>query len=145
MIRSGQYALFIRDRDTSIPLSGDGRFAPRNSVAIFDSLSEARASAEEICAKYPRARCDIYDSQGLANDPVESIYNAAVRENYVGPKPARRRLYWGTAAVFAGIVLIAWDVHRDLRFLWGYILGFKMLLIGGAAVAQAAITLRDLR
>lgn len=144
-IRSGEYALFIRDRDTSVPLSGEGRFASHNFVAIFDSLPEARASGEEICAQHPRARCDIYDSEGLANDPVESIYNAAVRENYVGAKPARQRLYWGVAAVCVGSALIAWDVHRDLLFMWGYILGIKMVLIGGAAVIQGALILRDLR
>jgi hypothetical protein len=144
-IRSGQYALFIRDRDTCVPIAAEGQFAAHHFVAIFDSLPEARASGEEVCAKHPRARCDIYDSEGLANDPVESIYNAAVRQNYVGPKPARRRLYSGVAAVCVGIVLIAWDVHRDLLFMWGYIVGVKMVLIGGAAAVQGALMLRDLR
>jgi hypothetical protein len=136
-IRPGQYALFVRDRDTSVPAD--------NSVAIFDSLPEARASGEGICAQNPRARCDIYDSEGLANDPVESIYNAAVKGNYVGPKPARQRLYWGLAALSVGTGLIAWDVHRDLLFMWGYILGIKLVLIGGSLAVQGALMLRELR
>jgi hypothetical protein len=136
-IRPGQYCAFLRDRDTSAPLSID--------VTIFDSLAEARAWGEAICAQQPRARCDIYDSDGLANDAVESIYNAAVRENYVGPKPARRRLYGGLAAVSVGIALIAWDVHRDLLFMWGYILGVKLVLVGGALAIQGSLMLRDLR
>jgi len=136
-IQPGQYAAFLRDRDTSVPLTAD--------VAIFDSLSEARAWGEEICARNARARCDIYDSDGLANDAVESIYNADVRGDYVGPKPARRRLYAGLAAVCVGIVLIAWDVHRDLLFLCGYIVGIKMVLVGGALAFQGALMLRDLR
>jgi hypothetical protein len=144
-IQPGQYAAFLRDRDTSVPLSADGQFAAHNSVAIFDSLSEARAWGEDICARHSKVRCDIYDSEGLANDAVESIYNAAVRGNYEGPKPARRRLYRGLAAVCAGIVLIAGDVHRDLLFMWGYILGVKMVLIGGAVAIQGALMLRDLR
>jgi hypothetical protein len=137
VIRPGQYAAFLRDRDTSAPLSND--------VTIFDSLPEAHAWGETICAAHPRARCDIYDSDGLANDAVESIYNAAVRGNYVGPKPARRRLYGGLAAVCVGSALIAWDVHRDLLFLWGYILGVKMVLVGGALAIQGGLMLRDLR
>ena len=144
-IQPGQYAAFLRDRDTSVPLTADGQFADHNSVTIFNSLSEARAWGEEICARLSRVRCDIYDSEGLANEAVETIYNAAVRGNYVGPKPARRRLYGGLAAICVGIVLIAWDVHRDLLFMWGYILGVKMVLIGGAVAIQGALMLRDLR
>ena len=144
-IQPGQYAAFLRDRDTSVPLSPDGQFAAQNSVTIFDSLPEARAWGEEICARHARARCDIYDSEGLANDAVESIYNAAVRGNYVGPKPARRRLVAGLAAVCVGTALIAWDVHRDLLFIWGYIVGIKLVLIGGTLAVQGALMLRDLR
>ena len=137
-IQPGQYAAFLRDRDTSVPLTAD-------SVTIFDSLPEARAWGEEICARNARARCDIYDSDGLANDAVESIYNAAVRDNYVGPKPARRRLYWGLAVMCVGSALIAWDVHRDLLFIWGYIVGVKMVLVGGSLATQGVLMLRDLR
>jgi hypothetical protein len=134
-IRPGQYAAFLRDRDRSVPLTAD--------VTIFDSLAEARVWGEEICARHSRARCDIYDSEGLANEAVESIYNASVRGNYVGPKPARRRLYAGLAAVCVGIFLIAWDVHRDLLFLWGYIVGIKMVLVGGSVAVQGALMLRE--
>ena len=144
-IQPGQYAAFLRDRDTSVPLTAAGQFAAHNSVTIFDSLSEARAWGAEICARHPRARCDIYDSEGLANDAVETIYNAAVRGDYVGPKPARRRLCWGLAAMCVGIALIAWDVHRDLLFIWGYIVGVKMVLIGGTLATQGVLMLRDLR
>jgi hypothetical protein len=137
-IHPGQYAAFLRDRDTSVPLTAD-------SVTIFDSLPEARAWGEDLCAQHPRARCDIYDSEGLAKDAVESIYNAAVRDNYVGPKPARRRLYWGLAVMCVGSALIAWDVHRDLLFIWGYIVGVKMVLVGGSLATQGVLMLRDLR
>jgi hypothetical protein len=145
IVQPGEYALFIRDRDSSVPLSGEGQCAARTFVTIFDSLPEARAFGEDICAQHPRARCDIYDSEGLANDPVESIYNASVRHNYVGPKPARQRMYWGITALCVGIGLIAWDVHRDLLFMWGYILGIKLVLVGGSAAVQGALMLRDLR
>lgn len=144
-IEPGQYAAFLRDRDSSVPLTTDGQFAAHSSVTIFDSLFEARAWGEEICERHSRVRCDIYDSEGLANDAVESIYNTAVKGSYVGSKPARRRLYGGLAALCVGIVLIAWDVHRDLLFMWGYILGLKMVLIGGAVAIQGALMLRDLR
>ena len=144
-IWSGQYAAFLRKRDTSAPLTADGQFAAQNAVTIFDSLAEARLWGEGICARHSRARCDIYDSEGLANDAIESIYNAAVRGNYLGPIPARRRVYAGIAAACVGLVLIAWDIHRDLLFMWGYILGVKMVLIGGAVAIQGALMLRDLR
>ena len=144
-IRPGQYAVFLRDRDTSVPLAADGQFGVHNSVTIFDSLSEARVWGGQVCALQARVRCDIYDSEGLASEAVESIYNAAVRGRYVGPKPARKRLYGGLAAVCVGTVLIAWDVHRDLLFLWGYILGLKMVLVGGAVAIQGALMLKDLR
>jgi hypothetical protein len=144
-IRPDQYVAFLRDRDSSVSLTVDGQFAAHNSVAIFDSLSEARAWGEKICERHSRVRCDIYDSEGLANDAVESIYNATVKENYVGSKPARKRLYAGLAAVCIGSALIAWDFHRDLLFIWGYILGLKLVLIGGALAIQGALMLRDLR
>jgi hypothetical protein len=145
VIRPGQYAVFLRDRDTSVPLASDAQCAARNSVTIFDSLSAARAWGEQVCARHARTRCDIYDSGGLAGDPVDSIYNAAVMGNYVGPKPARRRLYGGLAAACVGSILIGWDFHRDLLFLWGYILGIKIVLAGGAMAIQGALMLRDLR
>lgn len=144
-MRPGDYAAFPRDRDTSVPLTADGQFAAHYHVTVFDSLSDARAWGEAICAQHPRIRCDIYDSEGLANDALESIYNTAVRADYVGAKPARKRLCWGIASICAGAVLIAWDVHRDLLFLWGYILGLKMVFIGGAAAVQGALMLRDSR
>ena len=122
-----------------------GEPAPQTSVAIFDTLPEARAWGEQICARHSKVRCDIYDSEGLAKDPIASIYNSAVRESYVGPKPARKRLYWGFVSLCAGIVLIAWDVHHDFALMWGYILGIKMILIGGTAIIQGALMLRDLR
>ncbi len=64
-IRPGQYAVFLRDRDTSVPLTADGQFAAHNSVTMFDSLSEARAWGEQACAMHARARCDIYNSEGF--------------------------------------------------------------------------------
>jgi hypothetical protein len=133
-IRPGQYSAFLRDRDTSVALD--------TSVTIFDSLNEARAWGEEVCACNARTRCDIYDSEGLANNAVDSIYNAAVRGDYVGVKPARTRLFAGLAALSVGTVLIAWDFHRDFRFMWGYILGVKLVLIGTTAAIQGASMLR---
>ena len=44
-----------------------------------------------------------------------------------------------------GIGLIAWDVHRDLLFMWGYILGVKLVLVGGFLAIQGASMLKDLR
>lgn len=83
--------------------------------------------------------------KALVNDAVESICNAAVKGNYVGPKPARWRLFGGLASLFVGTALIAWDFHRDLLFMWGYVLGIKMVLVGGAVATQGALMLRDTR
>jgi hypothetical protein len=144
-IRPGQYAVFLRDRDTAVALTPDGQIATDPSVTVFESLPEAHAWGVEICAQRPRIRCDIYDSDGLANDPVESLYNPAIRGKYVGPEAGRKRLYVGVTAIFIGSLFIAWDVHRDLLFLWGYIIGLKLVLTGGVSVIQGVAILKDSR
>ena len=135
--------MFLRDRDTAVALTPDGQIATAPSVTIFDSLPEAHAWGEEICGQSPGIRCDIYDSDGLANDPVESLYNVAVRGKYAGPEAGRRRLYLGFTAMCVGSMFIAWDVYRDLLFLWGYVIGLKLVLTGGVSIIQGVAILRD--
>jgi hypothetical protein len=96
-----------------------------------------------MCARSPRIRCDIYDSDGLANDAVESLYNPAIRGKYVGPEAGRKRLYVGFTAICIGSLFIAWDVHRDLLFLWGYVIGLKLVLTGGVSIIQGISILSE--
>jgi hypothetical protein len=134
LVRAGQYAVFVFDADTHVARDGEGLPVPSGqcaSIALCDSLSEAVDLATKITASHPRLCGEIYDYEGMSKAPVQVVYNPAVRGKYEGLQFAKRQTLWGALAVLIGLAFIVHDVMLDLAWIWGYIIGVKLTLVGG--------------
>jgi len=58
---------------------------------------------------------------------------------------ARREAFWGSLVFLCGVVFAAADFARDLRWIWGYIIGVKCMLAGGAFLVRGLIGLYEYR
>ena len=66
-------------------------------------------------------------------DPVRTVYHRKVAGRFTGRPKARREIAMGLgflalAAVFIG-VFIGYDASHQLKWLWGYIVGFKFAIL----------------
>jgi hypothetical protein len=78
LIRPGQYAVFLTDVESSVPVFQDG--APIASASeyfclIFDALPDAESYCEQAVKTFHRMRCEVFDSAGRANPPVAVFVN----------------------------------------------------------------------
>jgi hypothetical protein len=139
LIREGQYAVFVLDARIRLPRDFNGEpFGPNGdgAVGIAEDLSEAGSSARGIVARHPELCCEIYDHEGKSGPPLEVVYEESVRGRYVGLPVARRETMWGSFLFCCGIGFVALDVSRDLLWMWGYIVGLKLCLVGGSFLVR---------
>jgi hypothetical protein len=148
LIHPGQFAVFLSEAQTGLPRDREGwRFASDDEacVAVCDSQDEAAAFAAEIVTRHPEIRCEIYDHDGKANEPLRTVYHPKVRGKYEGLEFARRETFWGALVFVCGVGFVAADFARDLRWIWGYIIGVKCMLVGGAFLVRGLVGLYEYR
>jgi hypothetical protein len=63
---------------------------------------------------------------------LKTIYDPGVRHKFVGLAHARRQSLAGAVLTCIGTALIVVDISRGFAWIWGYVLGLKCLLPGGA-------------
>lgn len=142
IIRPGQYAIFVFEARSHVARDCDARHfsAPDEvKIALCDSLAEASESAKGIVFAHGELCCEIYDHAGKANDPVETVYHPAERHKYEGRRYHKREVYLGGPAVAVGIVLVIFDYNRGFTWMWGYIIGLKLIMSGGFAMIRGLI------
>jgi hypothetical protein len=107
----GEYAVVILDAGKRVPRDAEGReFATGEAGAqLWESVEEARMFAGDVVARHPELCCEIYTHEGKSGEPLDTVYNQAVRGKYEGRPYAK----------------------HDLTLLWGYIIGAKLVIIGG--------------
>jgi hypothetical protein len=134
IIRPGEHCLFILDAELRVPKDTNGRqFAEGEAAAeITRDFAAAVQFAEDLVARHPELCCEIYGSEGKAGEPLRTVYEPSVRGRYEGLPWAKREASIGAAIIGVGILLIIYDAHHDLAWLWGYIVGAKCMIIGGA-------------
>ncbi len=143
-MRPGQFAVFPVDlkfhrlHDESGTLAGADPL-----VAVYPSLGEAEAHANEIVARFPALFCEIYDHEGKVKEPVRVIYNASVKGKYVGRPAAWRFTYWGAFILACGVALVTVDGLHDWHLIWGYVIGNKLILAGGALLLRGLLGFRS--
>jgi hypothetical protein len=144
-IRAGQYAIFLFDARTHLARDATGRYPGRDesSVALCDHLQEAVETAGGLVGAHPELCCEIYDHEGMAGEPVEVIYNPAERGKYVGRPVARREAWWGTALCLCALGFIFADFRHGLAYIWGYVLGLKLLIIGLVLLVRGFLGLHE--
>jgi hypothetical protein len=147
IIRSGQYAVFLFDARTHVLRNADGKYPARGeaSVAICADLQEAVGLSNSLVAAHPDLCCEIYNHEGMSGDPLQVIYNPAVRGRYVGRPVARRETLWGIALCLCSVGFIVADFRHDLAFIWGYVIGLKLLIVGCVLVVRGVLGLYEHR
>jgi hypothetical protein len=143
----GQYAVFVLEIRTHVARDAEGRFPVEGdaSVAICEDLHEAAECARSIVFRHPQLCREIYDHEGKAGAPLQVIYNPAVEGRYQGRPYARRVTAWGSGIFLCGAALIALDMRRDLAWIWGYVLGLKMVIVGTGLLVHGLAGLYELR
>ncbi len=143
VILPGEYCVFILDAETRTPRDAEGRpFSPGSeAVAICGGLEEAVDLAESIVNRHPELCGQIYDRHGKSDEPLRTVYEPSVRGRYEGRPYARRETLRGLTLMSGGAVLVLIDVRHDLTWMWGYIIGAKLALIGGAFLVRGLIGL----
>ena len=98
LVRPGQFAVFLFDPRTHVPMDDAGGHPSNDdvSIAICDSLEEAIGFANATVATHPHVFCEIYSHEGKSGDPIQSIYNPAERGKHVGRPVAWRFTRWGS-------------------------------------------------
>jgi hypothetical protein len=146
LLDPGQYALFVFDTRTRTPRNADGSApGPKGrSLAILDSREEAVAFANDVVSRDPALYCDIYDQAGEYGQPLETIGDIAFRDKYVRGR-ARKELIGGSVLFVCGMILAAIDFHRNLQWIWGYVLGLKCMIVGTCLMVAGAIGLQKER
>lgn len=81
-------------------------------------------------ARHPELCCEIYDHEGKSGEPLQVVYNPAVEGRYRGRPLERRITIWGSVVFSCGAALIVVDIQHGLAWIWGYVLGLKMLVVG---------------
>ena len=106
-------------------------------MAICESLQEAEALANRVTGEHPNLYCEIYDHEGKAKDPVRSVFDPKALAKHRGPLYARRQALIGVGFLAVGTTLASIDFYHHLKFIWGYVLGLKCLVLGGTFVVRA--------
>jgi hypothetical protein len=124
--------VFLFDIRTHVARDVEGQFPAGGNVsaAICDDLDEARAFAGGVVARHPELCCEIFDHEGKSGAPLQVVYDPTVQGRCQGRPVARRETAWGVTVFACGVALIAVDLRHDLAWIWGYVIGLKMVLVG---------------
>ncbi len=106
-------------------VSWDGK---ESACTVFDSLDDAEAFVQRRVVEVPTVRCRIYDSRGLAGQPVREISGA---EHKGDSEISSRFRRWGAAILLlGGIVLGILDWQSDFTRMWPGTLAARMIPVG---------------
>ena len=138
IIRPGEFCVFILDADDRVPKDFEGRHFRDGDAAveITPDFDTAVRFAEAVVARHPELCCEIYGSEGKSGEPLRTVYEASVRGKYEGLPFAKRETAIGLAVIFVASLFIIYDARHDLRWMWGYIIGAKLLIIGGSYLVR---------
>ena len=134
LIQPGQFAVFIFDAPTHVARDSEGAIfkpAGTESIALCDNFPEALAFASGVVAIHPELCCEVYDDEGKSKEPRQTVYNPAVRSKYEGRQYAKRQALWGSLVVVCGVAFAAYDFTQHFTWIWGYVIGAKLTVIGG--------------
>ncbi len=147
IIREGEYCLFLLDAADRTPRDSEGRpfSSGDQSVAICRSLAEAVELANTVVARHPELCAQIYDHHGKSGDPLRVIYEPSVRGKYEGRPYAKREAFWGLLLASCGTGFIVYDARHDLKWMWGYLIGMKLFIVGGSFLVRGLVGLYEHR
>jgi hypothetical protein len=151
LVQDSDYVVFVADAKTGAPRDSEGQpfrdtaGVRGPSAALCASMSEAEEFADSVTTRHPELSCSIYDREGKAKPALAVVYDVSVRGRYVGRGHARRQLLIGAAFISVGVTLAIIDLRHDMRFIWGYVVGLKCLILGGTFVTRGCLELVELK
>jgi hypothetical protein len=149
IIQAGQYAVFHKDAHTEIETDTEARYLPTGAAStclIFDSLEEAKSYCQPQVERFPKLRCEIYDTGGKANPPVAIILNPELAETLEeSPASAKRKIVAGVALMVLSVPLFVWDWRGQWSFILPTLAGINMIFIGFRIILWGLGTLENAR
>jgi hypothetical protein len=138
IIRPGQYCVFILDARDRIPKDLEGRSFGEGeaSVQIAATFDDAARFAEEVVSRHPELCAEIYNHEGKSGEPIRTIYEPSVRGKYEGMPLAKRSIGIGLLLLAGASAFVVCDARHDLRWMWGYIVGLKLAIVGGSYLVR---------
>jgi hypothetical protein len=139
--------VFILDARDRVPKNVDGRSFGEGeaSVEIADNFNDAVRFANEVVSRHPELCAEIYNHEGKSGEPIRTVYEPSVRGKYEGLPPAKRSTGIGLLLLAAATVFVIYDAKHDLRWMWGYIVGLKLAIIGGSYLVRGVAGLLEHR
>jgi hypothetical protein len=130
-MKHGQYAVILNDVQSDVTLNENGAVADSDAtVPIFSTLTAAQSYAHEIVTWLPRAAASIYDHRGKGGGLVETVYHESIRHRFDPIPKARRDCLLGAVFLLAATTVIIYTAMNDWRFIWTYVVGPKLLILG---------------
>ena len=135
VVESGQFVVLYFDvKSRSMRASNGEHFTRENGVLhVFETLLEARRRCAALVAKNARMGCLIYDAAGKL---LETIEDEKFSTHYHGRPAAWRYTFWAAALFFGAGVCIVVDWFSGWRFIFGMIIGVKLLTLGAFFIAE---------
>lgn len=143
-IQPGEYAVMLADVRTGSPCLQDGlqvmdvNAAP---VYLFGDFASAEAWSKAKVSSLPELRCRIYDSHGMASQPVEIRDPRYARTDGFSRKTSTRI---GVGLLAVGTALCVAEWVSDFHLSWAAMVGTRLLPAGLLLlVTEAGLRLND--
>jgi len=120
IIREGQLVAFATPSD--------------GMCVLFDSLPEARAYCEAAVLSSPSVRYDLFDADGRAQPPLETIVHpsrAATLDAHPGAAHRRRVIGWTLIAAGTAVILVTYWKISNIEAIFPGVIGINLLIAGG--------------
>jgi hypothetical protein len=132
LLRSGQFAVFLRGVFTSVELDHQGTLVADDAAQccfIFDSLADAKQFCLEVVERAEHVQCEIYDERGMAIEPLFRIVNKR-HQHRIGTKPHRSLMLGGVLSMALSAPLFWFDWLSSGARMWPTIFGINILFLG---------------
>ncbi len=113
------------------------------SCAIFSSLPDAEAYAQQAVLQHPTLQCRIFDHHGFVGAPMRVIAGSEYKSgNEITP---RFRRWVGSILFFGGSALFITDWVANFRFDWPSVLGSRLMMPGLILLVMEALIMHHQR
>ena len=135
VVERGQFAVLYFDVKSRSMRAPNGEYLTRENgvLHVFETLLEARRHCDALVAQNARLGCLIYDAAGKR---LETIEDEKFATHYHGRPAAWRYTFWAAALFFGAGVCIVVDWFSGWRFIFGMIIGVKLLTLGAFFIAE---------
>jgi hypothetical protein len=129
LVGAAACAVFMKDVETSTPLSRDGAVVlPKDCTFLrFDHFAEAREFCEAQVQRYPAMCCEIFDAQGKAKPPLLTVVHPSrAQKDGLSDRWLSRRTI-AIVSILCAVPLFVWDWHEEGYLILPTIIGINLV------------------